>query len=325
MLKPGIVTVDGLRRPAPRLAKQRHASFLLLRDLAEGGCDDSALYDRIIERVRLPNGIWKQTGSGRLRDVDATLVMLLESTHAPQKPVSVLDLAVSTGVTSVELYEMLRERFAVDFVASDFFADLFAVRPTHRRWAIVMDGAGAVLQHVIGPFVLPGQIAESAAYPVNRVLKRVSNDWFAPRARATLAQVHTGELSYFTPVPVGEMEVMRLPLLSYRCLDLIEHDPRFRFVPLDILRPLGRRAFVVRAMNIITPDHFDPPTAKTALLNCAHAVEPGGILITGRSNDTVAGREHVTFYRVANGRLTPLARLHGGCELESVATELRLT
>lgn len=323
MLKPGIVTVDALRRPAAPHGRSRHASFLLLSDLAAHGCDDPSLYDRIIERVKLPNGIWKQTATGRLRDVDAMLMQVLKDTWTPT-PLTVLDLAVSTAVTSVELYETLRRHYDVRFVASDFFADLYAVRPLHRRWAIVMDQSGAVLQHVIGPFVLPGHITESAAYPVNRALKQISENWFAPRARTALDQVRQRDLPYFHAETVGELEVIRLPLLSYRCLDLMEHDPHFRFEALDILQPIPRSAFVVRAMNIITPDHFDPPTAERALLNCARAVEPGGILIIGRSDATEAGQEHVTFYRVADGRLTPLARLHDGCEIEAVATALRI-
>ncbi len=312
MLKLGITTMRGLTRPRSWLGRSRHASLLLFARLAERGHDGAEAYDRLVERVRLPNGTWKQTAGGRLDDVDDLIAAALRASHPLGARISVLDLGASTGVTSAALYDRLGRTYQVHFVASDLYRDAIAV--SGHLWTVVLTASGDVLQYVIGPFVLPGQLDESPFYVVNRLLKAAARRWLTPRARRAAAAAAT--LPYLTARREGATEVVRLPLFSFHCLDRARRGD-FTFEVTDVLRPLSRSATVVRAMNVVTRDYFDEHTAGVALANCIDAVEPGGLLVIGRSTGLTAGHTRATCYRVdAARRLRPIARLSGGDELE---------
>src|SRR5690349_15214439 len=57
------------------------------------------------QSIRLPNGVFKTTTDRRLDDVNAHLIDALKSAGAA--PREVLDVAVSSGISSVELIEAL--------------------------------------------------------------------------------------------------------------------------------------------------------------------------------------------------------------------------
>lgn len=317
MLKLGITRPQDLLHAPRWLGRERHASFLLLEALMREGVRDNALYDTLVARVRLPNGTWKQTASGRLRAVDAALLSALEKTHSNSPKLSVLDLGASTGVTSVELYEALARCWSVEYAASDLYRDAFAVGPPGGRWTLVLSAAGDVLQHVLGPFVLPGQLDESAVYPVNRALKQWSERRLVPAARRALAaDAGASERSYFEGAEVEGLVVKRLPLVTGRCLELARQSPGFRFVVHDVTRPLNVQATVVRAMNLITPDYFSPAMAGRAIGNALRAVEPAGYLVLGQSRGLGCDALRATVFRVAGRRAEVAARVGEGYELE---------
>jgi hypothetical protein len=319
MLKLGITNPRDLTQPPRWFGRERHASFLLLEPLAVEGCPDSAAYDTLVARVRMPNGTWKQTAAGRLRLVDEALVRALERTHAPGRSLSVIDLGASTGVTSVDLFDALSRKWDVDFTVSDLYRDAFAVSAPAWRWAIVLDGQGNVLQHVIGRFVLPGQLDESAAYQANRALKRWSERVLVPRAREALAQDPTArERPYFAAGEVNGLVIQRLPFFSWRCLDLMRRTPRFRFVIHDVTEPLPATATVVRAVNILTREYFDLPTLTRAIGHALRAVEPGGYFVAGQSRGLDPTAMRATVFRVRDGSAEIAARVGDGYELEEL-------
>jgi len=325
VLKLGITRVRGLARPTTRLGAERHASFLLLDDLARAGDDAAAAYDTLVARVRLPNGTWKQTAAGRLARLDAALVRVLRAARAPGSRLTVLDLGASTGVTSVELYDALAAHFAVEFTATDLYRDVVAVSWPGGGRTIVLDVHGGVLQHVLGPFVLPGQIDESWAYPVNRALKVWSERRLVPRARRVLARTDVERLAYLAPHVEDGLELRRLPFVASRCLRLMRTGAPFRFEAADVLRPMPWRASVVRAMNIVTRDNFDDERAAAALRHCLAAVEPGGLLVLGQSRGLDPATLRATIYRVDAAGPVVVERIGAGYEMEDVAAAAAAT
>lgn len=317
MLKLGITSTRGLGRASRWLGRERHASFLLLEALARDGAD-AAAYDTLVARVRLPNGTWRQTAAGRLRRVDEALLAALERTHATASALSVLDLGVSTGVTSAELYDALSTRWSVDFTASDLYRDAFAVSAPRGGWTVVLDAGGSVLQHVVGPFVLPGQIEEAPVYAANRALKRWSERALVPRARRALASdAGAATRPYFERARAGRgLVVQRLPFFSWRCLELCRSTPGFRFATHDVTKPLGARATVVRALNLVISDYFDAATAAAAIAHLVEAVEPGGYLVAGQSRGLDPGAVRATVFRIDRGAADVVARLGEGYEFE---------
>lgn len=317
MLKRGITTLRGLERPRTLFGRQRHASLLLFAELAARPDGDRDA-DRLVERVRLPNGTWKLTGAGRLADVDGLLCAQLRD-RPRAAPLTVLDLGASTGVTSVSLYERLRrEHDDVTFIASDLYRDALAVRG--RGWTVLLTVRGEPLQYLLGPFVLPAQLVESPLYAGNRALKRLAERRLLPRARAALAAL-AGEPPEEGTVPVDGLQVSRFSLLAACCRARLRSDARFRFEVIDVLQPLPGRATVVRALNVVTGDNFDALQLRRALRHCIAAVEPGGLLVLGRT-PLGGGETRATCYRRTADGLLPVARLRGGCEHEALTCRL---
>jgi hypothetical protein len=109
--------------------------------------------------------------------------------------------------------------------------------------------------------------------------------------------------------------------MSHHCFQLTQHDTNFRFEMIDVLQPMSRRAFVVRAMNIVTVDNFSTGQARIAVRNCVRAVELGGFLIMGRSPSLRPHNVQATIFGIDQGGARVLKRLNGGCELESMVLE----
>ena len=126
MLKFGVVRRAQLSRPYSWLGRKKLASLLLLQELFEtpGCCEEH--YD-IVLRLRTSNGTWSETGKGRLAVIDAALLDVLATRRASGTPLSVFDISVANGVTSVDLYHALRSVFDVQFVAADRQGHAFAV------------------------------------------------------------------------------------------------------------------------------------------------------------------------------------------------------
>lgn len=321
MLKPGIVSCAALRRSSSWFGSLRHVSLLLLAELAKDPARNADLYDRVVAQVRMQNGVWKRTGSGRLAEVDELALEVVRRRVPRGSELTVFDVAASSGVTSVEFFERLAREFAVEFVASDLYRDFFAVRSLRWPWAGVFDAFGKEVQQVIGPFVLPAQTQESPAYPVNRLLKRLGRALFVDAARSMLARPDVATLGAFATRRLDGYEVTKLPLLSSDCLRMAREDRRFRFDVWDILRPLPRRAHIIRAMNILSRDQFPDEQRGRAIRNLVDASLPHGLLIFGWSPSLHSNAVEATVYEVLNGMLRPLASINGGSEIDRIVEQ----
>jgi hypothetical protein len=322
MLKPGIVSSVTLRRFPSWFGSMRHVSFLLLAELAKDPTRNVDLYDRVVAQARMPNGVWKRTGKGRLAEVDALALEVLSRRVPAGSQLTVFDVAASTGVTSVEFFERLAPGFAVEFVASDLYRDLFAVQSPRWPWTGIFDTFRQEVQHVVGPFVLPAQTQESLAYPVNRVLKRLCRAWFVTAAQSILARADIATLEPFAIRRIDDYEVTKLTLLSSDCLRMVREDPRFRFEVWDILQPLPGCAHIIRAMNILSRDQFPDDLRARAIHNLIDASLPHGLLILGWSPSLDSNVVQATVYEVANRALRRLASINGGSEIDRFVESL---
>lgn len=319
MLKLGVVTRGGVRRPRTFLGRRRYVSLLLLRELArdpEAAADD---YDRLAGHACMPNGVWKLTGHGRLRVLDDTVMDILQKRHERGARLDVCDLAASTGATSLDFFRALQRRFDVRFTASDLYRDVIAVCDRRRRRAIIFDGAGReVVQYVFRRFVFPKAPAESALYPVNRALKALLQRTFVPVARAVLGSAPVERLRPFESVEVEGYDVVKLPILTRDTLAAIDAEDGFGFEAWSILDRLPQRAHVIRAMNILTPEHFSDELRMRAIRNCVDAVVSGGIFIVGSSPSRDPAAVQASIYSVGDGQVVRLASLNGGSEIDAL-------
>jgi hypothetical protein len=110
----------------------------------------SAAEEAFFRRLALPNGTFKTTRERRLRDVDAWLVEWLSPLP---RELDLLDVAVSSGVTTAELLHVLRRHgSAVRAVATDLtlVGQLLSFGP---RIDLLVDSRGSLLELRAGSFV----------------------------------------------------------------------------------------------------------------------------------------------------------------------------
>jgi len=314
MLKRGIVSLDQLDRPLTWLGKKKHANLLLLADLFRQPAPDARHYDTIISQVITPNGTWKESCTDRFATLDRLTLATLAERWPGRRQLVITDLGASSGATSVQLFQLLRERFSLDFLATDLCRDAIAVRPRYAKWVIVFDADGRALQHVFSAFVLPGQGQESALYPINRALRALSRRLLVPKAAAVFSRCDARTLADFETIAVDRYKITKIPLLSYHCLRLLRECQQFRFEVVDVMQPLSRCADVIRVMNVLTPVYFDEARLRAGIGNCAAALNPGGLLILGRSPMEDPANAKATIYLNDAGAIRPLHRLNGGYE-----------
>jgi hypothetical protein len=323
VIKLGITTLAGLQAPRTWLGKEKHASLLLLADPTLASRPAAGDHERIVKRVLLGDGTWRETAVGRLRALDQVAVEVLRQRRREGSPLRVFDVAASTGCTSVEFYHALRASFAVDFIASDRTRDVFAVRAHGSRLTTIVDGRnGDVLQYISGSFVLPGHGRESPIYLLNHVLRRLCARAQSSDLRAIVASATARGCEPFSWTSIAGHDVMKLPLLSGDCLSLLKHDPHFRYELADILQPIDGTADVIRAMNILHDQYFRPDEIRTALRNCLAALADGGMFIIGRSPSDDPSAVKATIFAGKPHRIDAIARLNGGSEIEHLVYEI---
>jgi hypothetical protein len=141
-------------------------------------------------------------------------------------------------------------------------------------------------------------------------------------ARAALAACDRTGLTDFSSRTLGGLEITRVPLLSPDCLRCVCERADFRFEVADVLRTLPWTVDVLRAVNILTPFHFEPTALRVAVATCLEAVAEGGLLVLGRSQSDRAADLRTTIWERASDGLRVLARLGGGAEVEDLVTEI---
>lgn len=262
--------------------------------LAQAVCGEGARPSPEVERrffakLRLPNGTWKTTYPRRLDDVNAALLELLPR----DRELALMDVAISSGVSTVEWSEQLRAGGVQHrMVAGD-------IDPEGRLlslggwFAVLFDSSGREpLLLEIGPLALPmrsDRLAVRLARPLLTPLLRV----FSGRAR---------------PVPLVTAALRRRQEIE------VVRD--------DVTVP-GRFAAafdVVRAANLVQPAYFDQATMELILANLRDRLREGGLLVLGRT--TEAEVNEATILRRRGSRLVPEANLNGGAEVADLAAAL---
>ena len=255
---------------------------------------------RFFRLLRLPNGTYKTTYADRLPDVDAALCDLLLASGAPTAPVRLLDVGVSSGMTTLELLQAMEARgiprhaTAVDISVNAYLHRAFGVAD------LLVDPSGRVLQIAL-PFAAKGRPHDPQGSLPRRLLQsavEMAERWVGGPNRARMGralQLISPRLRERTDVTVVEH-------------DLTRHNPTW-----------DAQFDVVRAANILNLDYFDPQTLGRMVDYLRRALRPNGILVIARTLDDTR-TNHATFFRAtADGGLEPIHRIGDGSEIERLA------
>src|SRR3954447_2109333 len=113
------------------------ASSLFFRDPADLSHESEV---KFFSSIKLSNGTFKSTYSGRYKELNRELVQLLARSRAAID--QVLDVGVSSGTTTLELLHDLREAgFSPRITATDFLVEAYIV-PLYPSCRALVDGDG---------------------------------------------------------------------------------------------------------------------------------------------------------------------------------------
>lgn len=257
-----------------------------------------AIEDEFFSSIKLSNGTFKTTEANRFGELNNELMRLV--TASGRAIARVLDVGVSSGVTTLELLHALRGvGFSPEVTATDLAIEAYIV-PLWPACRALVEAGGFPLQYelfgmVVQPWrrrldFLDGMIA--VRWLANRVC--------APRARQALRQ---------------RQGIKSVKLISPRLVS----DARANVMSDDVLKRnpgLVAQYDFVRAANILNLQYFDERQLRSAIDNLkSYMAGPGSLLLILRTLGE--SDHHGTLFQLAEGgHLRIVRRFGNGSEVE---------
>jgi hypothetical protein len=280
-----LLTLDQSRRTLS-------ARSVLLEPQRWSAPERSAVEARFFKGICLPNGTHKTTAAARLADVDAKLDALLGDASS----VHLLDVGISSGVTTLELLERL-ERGGRPVTGVGIDIQLYAYLDRLLGMDVLHDGRGNILQ-LATPWCAKGRPDPALRSVRSHLLRALI---------ATCERVRCGR-------PGSRVALVTRGLLERQDFRILEHDVT---QPIDL--PPGSFD-VIRAANILNRSYFPAKVIERIVSNLVPLLKEDGLLLVCRT-DGRDGSNHATIFRkqAAPGRrLHPVARIGNGSEIEAI-------
>lgn len=257
--------------------------------------------DAFFAKLRLPNGTFKTTGNGRLVPVDKWLM-----SHLPTSDLRLLDVAVSSGITTVDLMDALQTTgHRATVTACDLCINGY-IRTPSPGFELLFDSRGHVLQ-LCTPFGVRGRphnpqgsLARTALASVIRAVEWKSGMQVSgPRASDRPVQLVSQRLK------------------ARKDVEIVEHD-------LFQVRPAWAGQFdVIRAANILNQDYFDDAQLSHLVRVLGGYLRTNGLLLVARTND--AGETVASLVRLTDsGQFELVDRYGAGSGIESLVLAARV-
>lgn len=290
MYRSGISTIDCLQRAANKIPVPGAVDVALFPEIQKAISDPvecSLLEAEILRNLRFSNGTYKRTHASRFNQFDSDLVQfVLDSKHA--NSLDVLDLAVSNAVTSVDLWDALRDGGVemASFLATDLYLHVEVETYSKGRIQLVRSTDGAIVQIRWGSIVINMFRPESwLFFPVNRSFI----EFFVPGIVSRCSQGYYG-------VP----EIKTIDLVSRNAIQRASREPKFRLAEASIFDPPSGTYGVVRAMNVLNEDYFDSKELSEAFTKALSAVAHDGLFVFGSNGDSGTDVSGGIYRRVAD-------------------------
>jgi len=302
-----------------RDAGKRRLALTLLEDLQHSytGSEDDLL-DQLYTQLTVAHGIYKTTRRNRFREFDRIALDDFARRFESVETLRIHDLAASSGISSLELFQTLHVWRAVELHFSDLYDRLRLVRVPDSNWEVVFDSAGHALEYVGHGFALKARQGESKWHPVNRLLKRMLDRSLLPKADRLL------EAAGAEKIDDSQDAVREVMLLHPECTRAFETHDNFAFSQHDLFTPLQGPYHVLRAMNIFNPGYFTDEKIIAGVRACAQGLLPGGLFLIGRSIDEEDSRTRATAFLRDGNVLRVAWKFNDGAENQSLIDGLTL-
>ena len=241
---------------------------------------------QLFRRIRLPSGVHKTTEERRLDDLNERTLRVLPT----DRPLELMDVAVSTAVTTLEWSEQLTAA-GIDhhLLAGDSHIAAVWLSVPQCDFLLDRDRRRLLLAVVFGRSidVLGSSWRSALALPVLKMLVR---------------------LSRAAHVPMRPVELVSPRVRTCRSIEVVEDD-------IFITPPeLRARFHAVRAANILNEGYFDDARLRAAIATLRERLRPGGLLIVCRTHE--GGTNHGTIFRASGDAWTVVDRIGDGSEVE---------
>jgi len=250
------------------------------QEFLHGTADEKEFFARVF----LPNRTVKTTHANRLDDVNAAALPLI--TALSPRPLRILDVAVSSGISTAEWHQFLWSRgVAHKMTATDLAINATLVNS--KRFALLRDTQGSLLHFDMFGVGWPPHQHGFHFHALRHALAVSAVGVSALFGRACLQKVHliTNRLN-------GNIQVREDDLTAANPPDFV-------------------RAFdVIRAANILNLAYLPESTLRLVIDNLKQRLAPSGLLIICR---TIKGEgNHGTIFKDS----LPITRIGKGSEVE---------
>jgi len=260
----------------------------------------------------------RYTQCRRLAALDSRLGEILAERAARQR-IRIHDMAASNAITSLELFEYLRDREAVLVKASDYYDRLHVVN-VGGRWRVAFDVDRKPIQYIGRRMMVCARRPDPDAPTVDTIVKPALQAALLPPALAALQRA----LDDMRADPMQTDQYHQMSLFHPRCRSEAATDTRFELQRDDLFSPAPYRYDVVRVANALSTDFMSEARIVAGVRAVAATIVEGGLLVLGRNAAGGDGPARGTIFVLNRDRLTPLADVSDGYQHKEVVRQLTL-
>lgn len=247
---------------------------------------DRALKCFIVSNICTGDNPSKQTTLNRFADIDQISIKYLSQT---EKKV-IHDIAVSTGVTSVEFFENIRK---AGLKAEFFISDKYSVyRFSGKKIIKIFDPNGNLMSGYIFFLVADNNKNISPVFFASRWLFRLLR--LIPTS-SDFHEVHLYDTAAAQYVADGEIGSINYDIFATQLIN------QFTFV---------------RCMNLLNLEYFGTEQILLGLNNILASLKNGGVFQIGRTLPN--GSNTVSYYQKVNNKFSLLEHIKGGTEIKKL-------
>jgi len=260
----------------------------------------------------------RYTQRHRLAALDRRLGETLAE-HGARQRIRIHDMAASNAITSLELFEHLRDRETVLLKASDYYDRLHVVS-VGDRWQVAFDVDLKPIQYIGSRMMVCARRPDPHAPTVDTIVKPALQAVLLPPALAALRSALDGTRAH----PVQTDQYQQVSLFHPRCRSEAATNERFELQRDDLFSPAPYRYDVVRVANALSTDFMSEAQIIAGVRAVAATIVEGGLLVLGRNAAGGDGPARGTIFVLKHDRLVPLADVSEGYQHKEAVRQLTL-